>query len=125
MLRKIAEEEEKKRRDAEEKAREIEQAESEAKLKAREDVEDSALVDEMFGFVDEQGAAPQEVFYPLREILDHLFFYLFLSTVSFFSLLSLSLSFSLSFSLPHTCILSRLLRVLWDSRIFQAMHRLV
>jgi len=60
-LAQIAAEEEDKRRQAEAKRREIEEAENDAKNRDNSAVDDAAVVDEMFGFVDEPGAgAPDE-----------------------------------------------------------------
>lgn len=60
-LRQIQEEEERNRQAAEQKRREIEAAEAEVKKKAEAEVDDSAMVDEMFGFVDDAGTGAAEV----------------------------------------------------------------
>jgi myosin VIIa len=52
-LKQIQEEEDRKRQEAEQKRREIEEAEAQHKKQAEAEVDDSAMVDEMFGFVEE------------------------------------------------------------------------
>ncbi|EDQ89347.1 uncharacterized protein MONBRDRAFT_37062 [Monosiga brevicollis MX1] len=56
-MRKIQEEKERKHREAEAKRQEIEQAEADRAKRENQEVNDSALVDEMFGFVDEEEGA--------------------------------------------------------------------
>jgi len=61
-LKQIQEEENQKRQEAEQKRKEIEAAEADMKKKAEAEVDDSAMVDEMFGFVEEgeAGAKTEE-----------------------------------------------------------------